>query len=47
MIDQSNLLMNLMKEFDTVAGEIGETWPKEVSAVEAIREDREKRWLKK
>lgn len=38
---------DLMAELDAVAEEIGKTWPKEVSAVEAVREDREKRWLKK
>ena len=38
---------DLLKELDVVAEEIGETWPKGVSAVEAIREDREKRWPKK
>ena len=37
----------LLKELDEVAEQIGKTWPREVSAVEAIREDREKRWLKK
>lgn len=34
---------DLLKELDVVAEEIGKTWPKGVSAVEAIREDREKR----
>ena len=38
---------DLLKELDEVAEDIGKTWPKEVSAAEAIREDREKRWLKK
>lgn len=38
---------DLLKEFDALAEEIGKTWQKEVSAVEAIREDRERRWLKK
>jgi len=38
---------DLLKELDALAEEIGKTWPKEVSAVEAIREDRERRWLKK
>ena len=38
---------DLLKELDDVAEDIGKTWPKEVSTVEAIREDREKRWLKK
>lgn len=38
---------DLMAELDAVAEEIGKTWPKEVSAVEAVREDREKQWLKK
>ena len=38
---------DLLKELDTVADEVGKTWPSGVSAVEAVREDREKRWLKK
>ena len=38
---------NLLKDLDDVAAEVGRTWPKEVSAVEAIKEDREKRWSKK
>lgn len=33
---------DLLKELDDVAEEIGRTWPKEVTAVEAIRKDREK-----
>jgi len=37
----------LLKELDAVAEEVGKTWPKEVSSVKAVREDREKRWLKK
>jgi AbrB family looped-hinge helix DNA binding protein len=37
----------LLKELDAVAEEVGKTWPKGVSAVEAVREDREKRWRKK
>jgi len=37
----------LLEELDAVAGEVGKTWPKGVSAVEAVREDREKRWRKK
>jgi AbrB family looped-hinge helix DNA binding protein len=41
------LVDDLLKELDTVAEEIGKTWPKGVSAVEAIREDREKSWLRK
>jgi AbrB family looped-hinge helix DNA binding protein len=31
-----------LNELDAVAEEIGKTWPREVSAVEAIREDRER-----
>lgn len=34
---------NLLKELDDVAEAIGKAWPKKVSAVEAIREDRERR----
>ena len=34
---------DLLKELDTVAEEVGRNWPKGVSAVEAIREDRERR----
>jgi len=37
----------LLKELDKVAEDIGKTWPTEVSAVKAVREDRERRWLKK
>ena len=37
----------LMTELDATAEEIGKTWPKKVSAVEAIKEDREKPWSKK
>ncbi|MFQ6076321.1 MAG: AbrB/MazE/SpoVT family DNA-binding domain-containing protein [Candidatus Bathyarchaeia archaeon] len=37
----------LLKELDAVAEEIGKTWPRGVSAVEAIREDRERPWSKK
>lgn len=33
---------DLLEELDAVAEEIGKTWPKTVSAVEAVREDREK-----
>ena len=33
---------DLLRELDAAAEEIGKTWPKEVSAVEAIKEDREK-----
>ena len=33
---------DLLEELDAVAEEIGKTWPKAVSAVEAVREDREK-----
>jgi len=32
----------LLKELDSMAERIGEAWPKGVSAVEAVREDREK-----
>ncbi len=38
---------DLLEELDAVAGEIGEVWPKGVSAVDAVRQDREKRWSKK
>ena len=38
---------DLLKELDAVAERIGEAWPKDVSAVEAVREDREKGWSKK
>jgi len=38
---------DLLVELDVVAGEVGEAWPKGVSAVEAVRRDREKRWSKK
>lgn len=34
---------NLLKELDDMAEAIGKAWPKKVSAVEAIREDRERR----
>jgi len=37
----------LLEEFDAVAGEIGEVWPKDVSSVEAVKQDREKHWSKK
>ena len=37
----------LLKELDAIAAEISESWPKDVSAVEAVRQDREKRWQKK
>jgi len=33
---------SLLRELDNVAEEVGRSWPKGVSAVEAIREDREK-----
>ncbi len=33
---------DLLKELDAVAEEVGKTWPKGLSAVEAIKEDREK-----
>jgi len=38
---------DLLEDLDAVAGGIGEVWPKDVSAVEAVRQDREKRWSKK
>lgn len=38
---------DLLEELDAVAEEIGEAWPKDVSAVEAVRQDREKQWSKK
>lgn len=38
---------SLLDELDVVAEEVGEAWPKSVSAVEAVWEDREKRWRKK
>jgi len=34
----------LLKELDEVAESIGRKWPSGVSAVKAIKEDREKRW---
>jgi len=34
---------DLLKELDTVAEDVGRSWPRGVSAVEAIREDRERR----
>jgi AbrB family looped-hinge helix DNA binding protein len=37
----------LLKELDAVAEKVGKAWPKGVSAVEAISEDREKRCLRK
>ncbi|MCK4478514.1 AbrB/MazE/SpoVT family DNA-binding domain-containing protein [Candidatus Bathyarchaeota archaeon] len=37
----------LLEELDAVSEEVGRTWPKGVSAVEAVKEDREKRWQKK
>jgi len=37
----------LLEELDAVSKEVGRTWPKGVSAVEAVKEDREKRWQKK
>lgn len=38
---------DLLEELDAVTEEIGEVWPKDVSAVDAVRRDREKRWSKK
>lgn len=37
----------LLNELDAVAEDVGRTWPKGVSAVKAVREDREKEWRKK
>ena len=37
----------LLKELDAVAERVGKVWPRGVSAVEAVDEDREKRCLKK
>ena len=37
----------LLGRLDALAEEIGEVWPKGVSAVEAVRRDREKRWSRK
>lgn len=34
----------LLRELEAVAEEVGKSWPKGVSAVEAVREDREKGW---
>lgn len=34
---------NLLRELDNAAEEVGKSWPKRISAVEAIREDRERR----
>ena len=33
---------NLLKELDSVAEEVGRSWPKGVSAVEVVRKDRER-----
>jgi len=38
---------DLLRELDAVAEKIGEAWPRGISAVEAVREDREKQWSKK
>jgi len=38
---------DLLKELDAIAEKIGEAWPRGVSAVEAVRADREKQWSKK
>jgi AbrB family looped-hinge helix DNA binding protein len=38
---------SLINELNAVAEDVGKSWPKEVSAVEAIREDREKPWRRK
>jgi len=37
----------LLKELDAVAERVGKAWPRGVSAVDAVREDREKRCLRK
>jgi AbrB family looped-hinge helix DNA binding protein len=37
----------LLKELDAVAEKVGKAWPKGVSAVEAVGEDREKQCLRK
>ena len=37
----------LMKELDSVAKDIGSAWPKGKSAVEAVREERDKQWPRK
>ncbi|OFX15151.1 hypothetical protein A3K71_02880 [archaeon RBG_16_50_20] len=37
----------LMKELDSVAKAIGSAWPKGKSAVEAVREERDKQWPRK
>jgi len=37
----------LLEELDAVAEDVGRSWPKDVSAVEAVREDREKLWRRK
>lgn len=38
---------HLIKELDSIAGEIGRAWPGRKSAVETIREGREKQWPRK
>jgi len=38
---------DLLRKLDGVTEKIGNVWPKDVSAVDAIREDREKSWSKK
>lgn len=38
---------DLLEELDAVAEDVGEGWPRDVSAVEAVRRDREKSWSKK
>lgn len=37
---------DLLRDLDAVAEKVGEAWPKGVSAVEAVKEDR-KKWLRK
>lgn len=37
----------LLKDLDSAARDIGNAWPRGKSAVEAIREEREKRWSRK
>jgi len=38
---------DLLRQLDAMAEKIGEAWPEGISAVEAVREDREKEWSKK
>jgi len=41
------LVDDLLKELDLIAENIGSSWPKGVSAVDSIKEDREKGWPKR